>query len=504
MLELLLNNNFLSSILAFALILIPAIIIHELGHFFAAKIIGVNVLEFGVGFPPRMMRLFMWGETEFTLNWLPIGGFVRPLGEDMIGPVGDDSDVPVHEDDDETYAEEKPKKSAYISERDELMVRGVPEEKLLSVNQAKPWPRIFFMAAGALANFVSAIFLFIIAALLGIPIEVGARVQIVDIPQGSVFDRAEVEEDDAIELINGEYFRTSEEFFATWQSLQGEDVTLTMRHADSEEGEPGEQYDITVQPEANSVRPYVLVVAVVEDAPAHLAGILPGDLISAINGESLTMPSGVAQVIAATQEYAGTNMMLTIIREGQTLDLVLVPRVTPTKEQGRIGIAIQEIFETNDNVRFTNANPQMELIPQPFDTAVQYGFARVWGTMKMMVSIPAQIIDGTISPEEARPVSIVGISQIGGQFLQRSIREGSPSLILEFLALISIFLGATNLLPFPPLDGGRIVFVLIEIVRGKPVPIHIENAVYRIGIVLLLGLGVVIIIYDLLNPISLG
>jgi regulator of sigma E protease len=181
MLELLLNNNFLMSILAFALILIPAIIIHELGHFFAAKMIGVNVLEFGIGFPPRAARLFMWGETEFTLNWLPIGGFVRPLGEDMIGPVGDETNF----DDDDA---EKPKNSAYITEREELMARGVPEERLLSVNQAKPLPRIFFMAAGALANFVSAIVFFFVAALVGIPVEVGARVQVVTIAPNSVFE----------------------------------------------------------------------------------------------------------------------------------------------------------------------------------------------------------------------------------------------------------------------------------------------------------------------------
>ncbi|MCA9914204.1 MAG: site-2 protease family protein, partial [Anaerolineae bacterium] len=79
-----------------------------------------------------------------------------------------------------------------------------------------------------------------------------------------------------------------------------------------------------------------------------------------------------------------------------------------------------------------------------------------------------------------------------------------PSIILDFLGLVSIFLGFTNLLPFPPLDGGRVVFVLIEMVRGKPVPIQVENLVYRIGIALLLGLGVIVIIYDIINPLNLG
>ena len=124
--------------------------------------------------------------------------------------------------------------------------------------------------------------------------------------------------------------------------------------------------------------------------------------------------------------------------------------------------------------------------------------------MSLIAQIPGQIIDGTISGEEARPVSIVGISQIGGQFLQNSVRNNAPYEVLTFIALISIFLGITNLLPFPPLDGGRILFVLIEIVRGKPVPPNVENAIYRIGIALLLILGVIVIIFDIVNPINLG
>ena len=71
------GNDIVLAVIAFGIILIPAIIIHELGHFFAARLVGINVLEFGIGFPPRLGRLFMWGETEFTLNLLPIGGFVR-------------------------------------------------------------------------------------------------------------------------------------------------------------------------------------------------------------------------------------------------------------------------------------------------------------------------------------------------------------------------------------------------------------------------------------------
>jgi regulator of sigma E protease len=142
------------------------------------------------------------------------------------------------------------------------------------------------------------------------------------------------------------------------------------------------------------------------------------------------------------------------------------------------------------------------MVPQSLGNAISYGLNRTVQIFQLIASIPGQLMSGNVSPEEARPVSIVGISQIGGQFLRQSIRDGSPIMVLEFLGLISIFLGITNLLPLPPLDGGRIVFVLIEILRGKPVSPRIEYAIHRIGITLLLSLGVIIIIYDIFNPLA--
>src|SRR3972149_401276 len=91
MFDFLLQHDLLSAIVAFCLVLIPAVLVHELGHFIAAKIVGITVLEFGIGFPPRIARLFTWRGTEVTLNWLPIGGFVRPLGEDMVRPLGEEA-----------------------------------------------------------------------------------------------------------------------------------------------------------------------------------------------------------------------------------------------------------------------------------------------------------------------------------------------------------------------------------------------------------------------------
>src|SRR5690606_32058054 len=124
------------------------------------------------GFPPRIVKLFTWGETEFTLNWIPLGGYVRPLGEDMVRPL-----------DNETVEKE----------REELQVRSdtpISGKKLKTVNEVKPLPRIFFMAAGALANFVLAFFLFMLVALIGIPQIDGGSVYIAQVSPDSVFAEA--------------------------------------------------------------------------------------------------------------------------------------------------------------------------------------------------------------------------------------------------------------------------------------------------------------------------
>src|SRR5689334_16128624 len=170
MLDFLVNSDVLSAIVAFVLVLIPAVLIHELGHFFAAKLVGITILEFGIGMPPRMVKLFTLNGTDYTLNWLPLGGFVRPLGEDMVRQLGSDA---VEED------------------REEAIQRGV--KKTMSVNEAKPLARIFFMAAGALANFATAFVLFVIIALMGIPQIVGGVVSFSYIPPNSAFAQAGIQ-----------------------------------------------------------------------------------------------------------------------------------------------------------------------------------------------------------------------------------------------------------------------------------------------------------------------
>lgn len=496
----LLNSNFILALIAFGLVLIPAIIIHELGHFFAAKLVGISVLEFGIGFPPRLIKLFRWRETDFTLNLLPIGGFVRPLGEDLIGP--QNTGETATDEEAALYTEEKrkntPPDEEYLSEREELLARGVSPERIKSVSDVKPLPRIFFMAAGALANFATAIVLFTIVALIGLPEVIGARVQIAFLPENSIFAGTPVEVGDAIERVNGELFGDMQDFLNRMKSASGP-VVLAMRSIES-----GDTYEVTVNPKISGVRGYLFITAVMENSPGHESGLVAGDIIIGVNGEPLPGDSDPVKVLQdAGAAAAGRSIGLTVLRENRTLEIKLTPRVNPPKGEGRIGIAISPQYATSDNVRYINSVPQQKLIPQPFHVAVQYGFWRTGDLIGMIISIPGQIISGAISPEEARPVSVVGISQIGAGILKESIDQGNPTPILNFIAMVSIFLGFTNLLPLPALDGGRILFALIELVRGKPVSPMIESRVHWLGFIILLLLGLLVILYDIFNPFVL-
>src|SRR5690606_30013344 len=140
MLDFLVDNDALSAIVAFGLVLIPAIIIHELGHFLAAKAVGITILEFGIGFPPRMAKLFTRGATEYTLNWLPIGGFVRPLGEDFVSTASREQVEKDRQELKERLSkglplDEKPyeRVDPLQNERAALKARGV--ENVMSVNE---------------------------------------------------------------------------------------------------------------------------------------------------------------------------------------------------------------------------------------------------------------------------------------------------------------------------------------------------------------------------------
>jgi regulator of sigma E protease len=466
-------SDFLLTLAGFVVMLVPMILIHELGHFLAAKLVGITVLEFGLGFPPRALKLFERGGTEYTLNWLPLGGFVRPLGEDFVRPVSDDE---------------------ASGDWAEAQRRGITNPK--SVNQAGPWQRMLFMAAGAGANFFAAMILFAIMALLGLPVVKGATVTVRSIQAGSPAADAGLQPNDVITRVDGDYIDSSAGLAQYFSFKEGRQVTLTIERGD----EAPFETQMTLGDASGSTVENVVVVGVVTDSPAGEAGLQPDDLILAGDGQRF---NSVEDLQTFTNAHRGEEVALLIERNGEQLTVNLTPRQDVPANQGPIGISITSTQSSaTSGLTLADRDAILDYVPATLGTAIQYSIQRTGETIGLIVQAPVEIIRGTISPEMARPVSVVGLSQIGGQRLEERVQFETALPILDFAAVISLALGLTNLLPIPGLDGGRILFVIIELLRGKPMSPEREGMVHLIGLLLLLGTMSIFIINDIINPIT--
>ncbi|MCI0394817.1 MAG: M50 family metallopeptidase [Chloroflexi bacterium] len=347
---------------AFALVLTPIILVHEIGHFVAARLSGIRVEEFGLGFPPRAVKLFESKGTLFSLNWIPLGGFVRPAGED-------DPNVP----------------------------NGLAA--------ASKRARLFTLSAGAGANFLFAILIFWIAFMIG-PSKLA--------------------------------------------------VTIT---------------------------------EVLPNSPAMAAGLETGDVILSVNGREAA--GNQAIVVEEITGSAGRPVELVVLRNGEEVRLSVTPRLPGEYDaatDGPTGIKLAS-KPTGENESQGPVQAAVLSVANVIDV--------VWNTLRA----PVLLVRGQISPSDARPVSVVGISQLAGQYAQETATRQDWFPILWFSAVISVALGFTNLLPIPALDGGRILFVLVEAIRGRRIEPEREGMVHLVGMLVLLGLMVLIIIQDIVNPI---
>jgi regulator of sigma E protease len=467
-------SGFISALASFVIMLVPTILLHELGHFIAAKLVGITVLEFGLGFPPRIVKLFSRNGTDYTLNWLPLGGFVRPLGEDFVRPVGDEE---------------------ASGDWAEARRRGVENPK--SVSQAGPWQRMFFMSAGAGANFLTAVAVFTLMGLIGLPVIQGATVSVRSVTEGSLAALAGLEADDVIVRVDGDYIDSSAALTEYLSFRDGQEVVLTVERGT-------ETFDAAFFVDSSNTLGTVeniVVLGVVVDSPAGRAGLQPGDIVLAGNGESF---SSLLALQSFTNDHRGEEIELVIEREGEQLTIALTPRLDPPANQGPIGISITTMQANAAlGIALTDLDAIIDYEPVGFGEAIEYGLERTAETVGMILQAPIEIIRGNIQPEQARPLSIVGISQLGGERLDESRELGNALPVLDFAAVISLALGLTNLLPFPGLDGGRIVFVVIELLRGKPISPEREGLVHMVGLLLLLGTMSIFIINDIVNPVSL-
>jgi regulator of sigma E protease len=226
----------------------------------------------------------------------------------------------------------------------------------------------------------------------------------------------------------------------------------------------------------------VYIAGVGEGSPAEAVGLRVGDVVLRANGVDIHYPQ---QLIEVTYDNLGQPVTLRVEREGQALELTLTPRPQPPEGQGPMGIQMGQALVTDYTW------------PQAVGRAGQ----ELYFHFNELLRLPGRIIRQEIPLAVARPIGLVGLSDLTNVAVEtaQEIDEWFP--ILQLVGLISVALATTNLLPLPALDGGRIVFVLIEVVRGRRVDPAREGLVHLVGFAMLLALMVVITYHDIVNPI---
>lgn len=367
------------SVLIFVVVLIVLIVVHEFGHFIAAKLSGMRVDEFGLGYPPRALTLAKAGETRYTLNWIPFGGFVKIYGEDLSTELG----------------------------------TGGSNARAFSSR-----PRILqalVLIAGIAMNLLFAYALITSALIVGTP-----------------------------------------------QALS--------------------------QDELADARGVELAVAyVLPDSPAFFAGILPGDSImkaqDSVGQWRAVDPESFSKFVAAS---GGSVITLGVKRDGVERAIIATPATgVATSDPTRYALGVEVAT--------------VGIVPRSLSVALTEGAILTWGVIVLTAEglwhffYNALTLSADFS-QVAGPVGIVGV--VGAASLQ------GVGNFLSLVAIISINLALINLVPVPALDGGRLLFVIIESVIRRPIKPAVARSVNMVGFALLLLLMIAVTTHDVFKLVS--
>jgi regulator of sigma E protease len=245
------------------------------------------------------------------------------------------------------------------------------------------------------------------------------------------------------------------------------------------------------------------ITGVMEGSPAEAAGLQSGDILLRVGDLDLQDYTSdgdqalgiVTSVVNYVSDKAGQPVTVLLQRgvgeDAQQIELQLTPRADENGD-GKMGVSIR-------------ATPvRVQRVQTTFFEALGYGVREILYTIQMTISIPIQVLRGLVPASAARSVGPVGIAVLTGNAVQQSVEVDWAYPILQLTAVLNVAIAITNLLPLPALDGGRIFFIVLEAIRGKPLPPEKEGLVHGIGLMLLLLLLVVITIQDIFVPLPQG
>jgi regulator of sigma E protease len=432
------------------------ILIHEVGHFWAGRWMKVRIDEFGFGMPPKILTLFRRNEVEYTLNWIPLGGFVRFAGEE-----------------------------------DPTVKDGLA--------QKKPWRRAIVLTAGAFMNMLLGFLLFTGLVMYGRPEMVSDRLGIYRVDPGSPAEAAGIQPGDVVVAINGKKVTSFGDLAIETTLNRGYTVTLALERdgqaftADVFARRDGEYDDEREGPMGVALEYYeapVILTTIYEGGPGEKAGLRVDDLIVAIDGQPVR---NSVEFRAYLDSHFDETVTLSVQRDGVDLPPIEVENPLEMELKGQEGLVSLELRPLYvDYVRWVLRR-----------YALGPGLVEGWRqTAEAAVLVPrtlAGLFRGSVPISDVSgPVGMVDATA-------RVAREAGFYGVLTLAAIISVNLGLVNMLPLPAFDGGRLIFAFLEwIRRGKRISPEKEGLVHFIGFLLMLALFIVLTFNDIVRLFGEG
>jgi len=437
----------LSTLGIFAAALLILVFIHELGHFLAAKLFGMRVERFSLGFPPRIFGI-QKGETDYCLGATPLGGYVKISG--MIDESMDDD-----------YLDEEPKPWEFRS---------------------KPvWQRIVVITAGVIFNMILAV-----AIYGGLAFSNGETKVKLDsmegiyVAEGSLPSKVGFQTGDKLVGVNGKDVPYFTDLFAPNEMMasslsytvirSGQRMTIPV--ADSLISDIGKQEFIT----QNNVVPSVPITQIQPGEPADQAGMEVGDVITAINGEQVNYLQELISKISSSDD----SLAITVNRGGDVKEFTIMPN-----EQNKLGIAFQP-----DMSNFF----EIERFQYGLFESISVGVDKTNATLTGIIQGFNKMFSGDISVREnlGGPVAIANVTK-------QATDAGGFIGFWNITAFLSVTLAIMNILPIPALDGGHLMFLIYEGVTRREPSAKVRMVLQQIGFILLLGLIIFVTFNDILR-----
>ncbi|MCK5719904.1 MAG: RIP metalloprotease RseP [Thiomargarita sp.] len=438
--------SIIQTLLVFIVVIGILVTVHEFGHYIVARLLGVKILRFSVGFgKPLWMKRFGKDQTEFVIAPIPLGGYVKMLGEDKEEEIA-------------------------------------PEDKARAFSCQPLSSRAAIVFAGPLFNFLFAIIAYALMFMSGIT---GMKALVGEVSPQSIAEQAGFQSSYQIVAVN-------EQPALRWESV----IQITLKQLLSDNNDiiytvknnQGNQYDLAVNLTGFSLddiaegeffnklglQPYrsplpAIMGKIMPDSPAEQAGLKSGDKIIAVDNESVDNWNSFVEYVRERPEQ---SILTTIERQQQQLKITLIPK--NVDGIGKMGV--YNYFFVSESYTF---------IP-----AFIHGMNKTWDMSVLTLQVMAKMLTLQVSYKHiSGPITI---AEYAGKSAQMGI-----AVFLSFLGLVSVSLAVINLLPIPILDGGHLFFYLIEWIKGNPVSEKTEYFLQQVGIILLFGLMMLAIFNDL-------